>query len=227
MGRVLPKRPFADQGQSSDMSCLPALQAMKQLEAATEQGVIVVTDKVSLRLLCQGDIIVRSPQLAAWRNAEPRRFFTEFKATAEATTEWLRTHYLPSDELMFVITEGSQAVGHLGLSAFNPGAHTCELGRVLRGAPTTTPGLMTLSTQALLRWAQESLSVCAVSLEVFYDNAQAMRLYERCGFKLSELVLFVGEQQGFRYTWRPLRPGQEAGERPSKTVARLVCNLGN
>ena len=99
----------------------------------------------------------------------------------------LRELYGPESFDLMVTLEDTDCVpfGHLALSAFMAEDRSCELGRVLRGAPGGPRGGIGRSISALVQWAGERLGVERVDLEVFADNHVAIACYERCGFQPS------------------------------------------
>jgi RimJ/RimL family protein N-acetyltransferase len=87
------------------------------------------------------------------------------------------------DHLLFWVRDlDDTPIGHLGLCGLDAPQNRAEIGYILRGVPNIIPGAMYGATQALIGWAFQVLPITQVSLRVFPNNPEALRLVERCGF---------------------------------------------
>src|SRR5205823_1503819 len=92
-------------------------------------------------------------------------------------------------------------VGHVGLFRFDFGGPSVEVDNVVRGVEGVAPGLMYAAVQALLGWTFGELGMTSASLRVMSDNARAIRLYERCGFREALRVPLVRREEGPVVRW--------------------------
>jgi len=125
--------------------------------------------------------------LAKWRR-EAITFRDSFKPTFDSTKRWLRKLVLdvPDRILFFVLDRYGNAVGHLGFAHAINDQGLMEVDNVIRGVKGVEPGIMSLSTQALLRWAVQAISPQGFHLNTLDDNTHAVEFYIRLGFKISE-----------------------------------------
>lgn len=137
-----------------------------------------------LRLLEEGDI----ERLRLWRNQEHiRRWFVDQRMVApEEQRRWWAGHRERDDDFIFVIEETEEGLGPVGIVSLYhvdwEGGHA-EYGRLLLGeAAARGKGLARRATQLLLDLAFATLGLREVHLEVFRDNAPAIRIYRDCGF---------------------------------------------
>ncbi len=135
-----------------------------------------------------------------WRNANQHAFFTWGTFPLEQTCAWLSKDYAANDLDIIFIAETSNAIpfGQLALYNFDTADLSCEIGRIVRGVPDIAPGGMYFAMQTAIHWATEELAVRRIFLEVFENNARARRLYERCGFRITQRLAL--RKQSRQYT---------------------------
>jgi perosamine synthetase len=119
-----------------------------------------------------------------WRMRNPIGFANTFQGTLQKTEHWFDKILLPREDriLFFVYTLKGIPIGHLGLSRFNFEGCSCEIDNVVRGRKEEK-GLMALSTQTLITWGKEKLSLKDIYLRVLSDNIHAITFYEKLGFE--------------------------------------------
>ena len=145
----------------------------------------LVTERLTLRLLEERDL----PATLAWRNRDDIRcwFLNPDKLVWENHLGWFRKYQERDDDFMFVIEENGNVqrpVGQIGLYRVDWEASQAEYGRLMIGEPTGAGrGLAQEATEALLGFAQISLKLRRVYLEVMNHNDRAIKLYQRCGFR--------------------------------------------
>jgi len=124
---------------------------------------------------------------------EGRWLATEPGASVEELSERYREGIAADDHLVFVLEEGGDVVGSLGMH------------------PTATPGVLAIGMWILPRWrgrgggrmlveaalAARPAHVHKIELEAFPDNEPAIALYEAMGF----------EREGLRRRHLPRRDG--------------------
>lgn len=103
--------------------------------------------------------------------------------TVESERELIRRHRDQPNSLWLLAVEGERVVGMLNMDGGGrpESAHSVSLGvsvaRDWRGRGVGRE----LMTRAI-EWARRTEGISRVELEVFSDNARAIRLYERMGF---------------------------------------------
>jgi diamine N-acetyltransferase len=145
-------------------------------------------DRVRLRLLLAGDL----PRTLAWRNQDHIRrwFFFSDPLTPEQHAAWFEQYQERDDDFVFIIedVQGSRApVGQVAIYHIDWPARRAEFGRLMIGEPSAAgKGLARAATELVLRIAFEDLALDEVYLEVFANNAAAISIYEKSGFKLTD-----------------------------------------
>jgi RimJ/RimL family protein N-acetyltransferase len=149
-----------------------------QNEDGDTLGALVCLDEA---LAGDADVVQK---LTDWRTKSMRFFLTQFTATPERTSRWLRDSVLASDDriLFLIVSDEGRTVGNLGLC--NLRSQGGELDNVLRGERGGHPRLMFYAELALLGWMFGSLSLDLATLHVFSNNARAIDLYTSAGFSI-------------------------------------------
>lgn len=162
-----------------------------------------------------GEAAGDAPLMAEWRNRHRESFFTWVTSTEASTRAWLASAYAPDDlNLIFMLeTPDRKPFGHLALSGFSADGKECEFGRVLRGNDLGPKGAVMRAAQALLAWAAAELGVEKVFLEVFSDNARAIDLYRRLGFREAGTRPVRKAVEGERIRWVPAEASRPAEAR--------------
>ncbi len=121
--------------------------------------------------------------LTKWRNQYMQCFLTQFAATEERTSQWLKNTVLPAeDRILFLVCDQiGQAIGNFGLCKV--GKEYAELDNILRGEKVVCRNLFYYAAIALLNWIFKALNISVASLHVFSNNNRAISLYERIGFE--------------------------------------------
>jgi len=121
--------------------------------------------------------------LTKWRNRFVQAFLTEFKATDSRTAQWL-IDVVGNNEskILFMVDDmNSRTFGYMGLDYIDWSRAYGEADAVVRGAQAT-PGIMKLTLQTLLTWAQGQLGLRDLNVRVRADNA-ALEFYRKVGFR--------------------------------------------
>ena len=122
---------------------------------------------------------------AAWRQTFMRFFLTQFIASKESTSGYLKNLSIgQSNRIFFGIYVNEILVGHIGLS--NITGITAELDNIIRGVSGGHSDLMYFSERKLLQWAFTELKLKTIDAQVMSKNFMALSLHERFGFKLKE-----------------------------------------
>jgi diamine N-acetyltransferase len=145
-------------------------------------------ERVRLRLLERADL----PRTLAWRNQEHIRrwFFFSDPLTPDQHAAWFEQYQQRDDDFVFIIEDvqaGGAPVGQVALYHIDWPTRRAEFGRLMMGeASAAGKGLARAATRLVLRIAWEDLALGEVYLEVFANNAAAIAVYEKVGFRLAE-----------------------------------------
>ena len=125
--------------------------------------------------------------LATWRFSEENYdFFYEFvPTTKEQNEKWIESVLNKKNEINLIAyeKENDRPVGMISLIDIDQRNQKCEIGRVLIGnAEDRKKGYGKHLISLALEYAFLHLNMRKVYLEVFADNASAIRFYEKNGF---------------------------------------------
>jgi RimJ/RimL family protein N-acetyltransferase len=120
----------------------------------------------------------------AFANDEDLRGWLRFwRPTGEEEERaWLRDA-AQSEEPTWLIEEGSRPVGFASLTSWNKPAGVAEMGLGLLATGDRGRGVGEEACRLVLRHAFDAMGLQRVYLHVLDDNAPAIRLYERLGFR--------------------------------------------
>ena len=120
----------------------------------------------------------------------------------------------PDDHIFVAVAEDGTVIGSAGLNVHpNPRMrHGAELG-ILVHTDYQNQGVGTALMKTVLDLADNWLMLVRVELEVFADNEQAIRLYEKLGFEKEGLLRMTTVRNGRyvdEYKMARIRPGVTA-----------------
>jgi len=146
---------------------------------------------------------------AEWRAAAPHAFPAVFPVTLDGTKRWLQKGVLETpDRLLFwLVTNGRQKIGHMGLFRFNFAERHVEVDNIVRGVHQQLPGVMHAGLTTLINWTFAEFQTAEVRLTVFADNDRALRLYDRLGFTELNREPLRKEVEGPVTRWVSAEPG--------------------
>lgn len=137
---------------------------------------------VRLRMLTADDL----PMTLAWRNRDDvRRWFRQSAEIDIAThVAWFEEQQLVDDVLVFVVEDQQtgQPVGQVSIYHIDRETGEAEVGRFIAAPNASGKGFIRAAIIALTHFAFHELSLSRLYLEVFADNARAIRLYGSVGF---------------------------------------------
>jgi diamine N-acetyltransferase len=142
----------------------------------------IKTDRVELRLLTEDDLDLT----LAWRNRDDvRRWFKQSDiVSAEAHRAWFAANLMSDDSLMFVVEDAAtQApVGQVSIYNIDREIGEAEVGRFIAAPGASGKGYIRDAIAALVGFAWSELNLQRVYLEVYSENARAVRLYASLDF---------------------------------------------
>jgi N-acetylneuraminate synthase len=115
------------------------------------------------------------------------QLFSERPPTRAEHEAWYAASQNRTDAREFVIalTNSDRAVGTISLRHIDPAAGSAEYGIMLGERECRGKGIAREASELLLEYGFETLGLRRVSLSLFSDNASALRLYQRLGFRES------------------------------------------
>lgn len=149
-------------------------------------------ERIRLRPLTEADL----PLTLAWRNQDHIRrwFFYSDIIQPEQHRAWFEQYRTRADDFVFIIVEKetNTPIGQVALYRIDRVQQQAEFGRIMIGeASASGKGYAKAATQLIVqRFGFEQLGLRRIYLEVFANNAPAIAVYEKCGFRQ------VGEHDG-------------------------------
>jgi RimJ/RimL family protein N-acetyltransferase len=146
---------------------------------------ILVNTLVRLRLVEEQDL----PLLVSWRNTPTiwANFFNKFPLSTAGQRGWFASLVANQSKKLFIIcaAEDDEPIGTIGLDNIDFANQSVEFGNILIGKQEYVgKGYATEATRLMLSYCFSRLNMNRVYLVVYADNARAINLYERCGFKV-------------------------------------------
>ena len=123
-----------------------------------------------------------------WRRDPEIReqLFADQPPTRESHLQWLADINARGDRQEFMIIERvtGRSIGTIGLSNVDRQNLRAEYGILVGDADARGKGYAREASELILRYAFDQLGLHRVYLHSFADNAAAVRLYKRVGFRL-------------------------------------------
>ncbi|MFA5898725.1 MAG: GNAT family N-acetyltransferase [Hyphomicrobium sp.] len=134
---------------------------------------------VELRLIEERDLAAT----LSWRNRDDARIWFKTKDTIAADDHraWFARYLGKEDDYHFIVEVDGRAVGQCAVY----GTYGCglgEIGRFLAAPGESGNGYIRRSCALLVKFSAEVLRLQYLYLEVYENNARAMRVYSACGF---------------------------------------------
>jgi len=135
---------------------------------------------VRLRPLAREDL----PMTLAWRNRDAVRirFRSSSPLTPEQHAGWFEAYLGKPDDYVFIVERAGRPVGQAAIYAIDPDAGEAEVGRFVVAPGEEGKGHMRAAIAGLAALARSRWGLGRLYLEVFADNARAVRLYRSLGF---------------------------------------------
>ncbi len=146
---------------------------------------MIVSKNVTLRNFEEVDLEI----VADWRN-NPEIFKTFFSYNfiiKSKQREWYHSLILKKEKILFIIEENvsHEKIGMIGLDNIDFKNQQAEFGNLIIGNESYLgKGYAKEASVSLLNYCFEELNLNRVYLKVFEFNNRAIKLYEKCGFKI-------------------------------------------
>ena len=144
--------------------------------------------KLNLRRMTESD----TDSIIVWRNKPfvVEDFICKKPVKAEDHRKWIREKIETGlvEQFVIIIKESGQEIGSVYLQKIDHEKHSAEFGIFIGEETALGKGFGSEAMGLILKYAEESLGICSVDLRVLEDNASAMRMYEKNGFKVIEEV---------------------------------------
>ena len=138
---------------------------------------------VKIRPMTESD----TANIVRWRNTPSvyEHFIYRTPLTEEAHLNWLHNRVETGDVAQFISvdTESGEDVGSVYLRDIDNDNKKCEYGIFIGEDSCRGKGIGSAAARLALEYAFEELKMNRVFLRVFADNKQAVRSYEKAGFK--------------------------------------------
>ncbi|MEU2926109.1 GNAT family protein [Streptomyces sp. NPDC007251] len=133
--------------------------------------------------------------------ADPEVIRFTFEPSTDLSPERLRSWYgsrsASPDRLDLAVTDPGtgEVLGEVVLYAYDPAARSCTF-RTLIGPRGRGRGVGTEATRLIVGHGFEQLGLHRIQLEVYADNARALRVYEKVGFVVEGVRREVQRRDG-------------------------------
>jgi putative acetyltransferase len=132
--------------------------------------------------------------------ASPKVVWGTLQLPFPSVEQWRKRLAEPPEGLFSLVAcvENNEVIGQLGLHTFpnRPRRrHVGQIGMAVRD-DWQRKGVGTALMQAAIDLADKWLNLTRLELEVFVDNAPAIQLYEKCGFKIEGTLVDFAFRDG-------------------------------
>lgn len=121
-------------------------------------------------------------QMVKWRELAKYNFFARFPPSMNSFMGYLTTHSIgKKDTILFMLYSNHEGfLGHVGLTKVSN--QHAEIDAVMVDPTVHGQGLAAKALSALILWAENSIGINVLSLDVLSNNDAAIRLYSKSGF---------------------------------------------
>lgn len=143
---------------------------------------------IYLRLMTRED----TDAIVAWRNSDAvrKRFIYQERFTREGHENWIRTMVETGRVVQMIICslDSDTPVGSVYIRDIDRQHNKAEYGIFIGEPQARGRGVGTAAAKLMLRYCFEEEKLHRVFLRAFADNLQAVRSYEKAGFKKEGLL---------------------------------------
>lgn len=144
---------------------------------------VIENDNIYLRKMEYSD----TENIVKWRNSDFVRnnFIYQELFTKESHENWIRTMVETGkvDQLIICLKDRDLPVGSVYIRDIDKTHNKAEYGIFIGEADARGKGVGSQAAQLMVRYCFEQLKLHRLFLRVFADNKQAIRSYEKAGFK--------------------------------------------
>jgi len=127
--------------------------------------------------------------ITKWRKLYRKNFGSDFEINENKTRKWINDGVLSNiDKIVFMIYVNGQKIGIISTSDFHEESNSAILDTMMKDPEFELPGLMTTIEKVYLKWMFDELKLSKIRGFLFSDNENMMKIHEKCGWKLKEVV---------------------------------------
>ena len=131
-------------------------------------------------------------RIVAWRNSDAVRknFIYQALFTRESHENWIRTHVETGDAVQMIICDlaNDKPLGSVYIRDIDRHHNKAEYGIFIGEADARGRGVGTAAAKLMLRYCFEEEQLHRVYLRALSENGQAIRSYEKAGFRREGLL---------------------------------------
>jgi len=120
------------------------------------------------------------------RNKHRKWFFHSEEISKQTHIAWYRKYIEDWWDVMFIIHLDGKPIGTIAIYNIDTSKRTAEVGRLIIDEPYQRQGYGTAAIKLILDYGRETLNVLDFYLSLKSDNWDAMNLYKKAGFVITE-----------------------------------------
>lgn len=139
---------------------------------------------------------------AGWLNdPEVNKYLETRSTTTRELREYIREKQASNNAVLFGIfsNENGKHIGNVKLEPIDRKQKKATLGLLIGDKEYWGKGIGTEATELATRYAFDVLGMQEVNLGVIATNAAAIRVYEKCGFRVEKVRKNAKEHNGVKY----------------------------
>jgi RimJ/RimL family protein N-acetyltransferase len=160
---------------------------MNKLDVYNKQKII--GEKTIMRSLQRSDLRL---SLCWLKDPEINKFLTQNfeNLTDEQESQWLEFIHSSNKDIVFAILtkKGKIYIGNCGLHEINWEDKTCEFGILIGNKLYWNKGYGSDAIKSAVLFAVNDLKLSKILLYVYEYNQRAIRVYNKCGFKIKKIL---------------------------------------
>ena len=146
---------------------------------------MIIEKNITLRPIEKTDL----EQIADWRNSpgNHKHFFSYLYIAKSNQSQWYDKLCASMEKIMFMIevNKNKRSIGIIGFDSIDFRNQKAEFGNILIGDKSYSgKGYAKEASLSLLKYGFNELNLNRVYLRCYKSNISAIKMYEKCGFKL-------------------------------------------